>query len=130
MECVLKSIGGWGTNQAMSRGSAIRYHMENATLRIPEGVNGMVASRGAVGEWVPCLMQGVKQGFQKLGYRDLGTLAQKIAQNKVELEKRQKKPKEKERCITYTTPRMKAQWCFQKRLESTNLRCIKERSLW
>jgi hypothetical protein len=44
----------------------------------------MVTSRGYVREWIPCLMQGVKQGLHKLGYRRLC----EITPNRVDIEKR------------------------------------------
>jgi IMP dehydrogenase len=89
----LKEYRGMGSIKSMSRGSAFRYQMENCSLRVPEGVSGMVVSRGSIEKWVPFLMQGVKQGFQKMGYRNLEFLRQAIAQNKIELEKRSEEAK-------------------------------------
>ncbi len=84
----LKEYRGMGSIQAMNRGSAARYGTEKSAIRVPEGVSGMVPSRGSITEWIPCLMQGVKQGFHKLGYRSLNLIPEYHKQKKIELERR------------------------------------------
>jgi IMP dehydrogenase len=79
----LKEYRGMGSAQAMDKGSSVRYGTHQSVIRVPEGVSGMVPSRGSISEWVPCLLQGVRQGFHKLGYRTLNYL-----DDAVELEKR------------------------------------------
>ncbi len=79
----LKEYRGMGSAQAMDKGSSVRYGIQNSTIRIPEGVSGMVPSRGSITEWIPCLLQGVKQGFHKLGYASLDALDENV-----ELERR------------------------------------------
>lgn len=77
-----------GSSQAMEQGSSVRYGTQNSKIRVPEGVAGMVPSRGSIAQWVPCLLQGVKQGFHKLGFSNLSALADQI-----ELEKRSEEAK-------------------------------------
>lgn len=84
----LKEYRGMGSSQAMDKGSSVRYGTQHSQIRIPEGVAGMVPSRGSIAEWIPCLLQGVKQGFHKLGFSSLDTMAEKI-----ELEKRSEEAK-------------------------------------
>lgn len=48
----------------------------------------MVPSRGSVAEWIPCLMQGVKQGLHKLGYPTLRKIPSLIDSGGVHLERR------------------------------------------
>jgi len=80
----LKEYRGMGSYKAMEKGSSIRYGTENSAIRVPEGVSGLVPSRGSISEWVPCLMQGVKQGFHKLGHKSIA----EVHQSKVMVERR------------------------------------------
>lgn len=84
----VKEYRGMGSLSAMQQGGASRYGTENSAVRVPEGVLGMVPSRGPVSEWIPCLMQGVRQGLHKLGYRSIETLLDMVNSNTVTLEKR------------------------------------------
>lgn len=84
----LKEYRGMGSCKAMERGSSYRYGTEKSTIRVPEGVSGMVPSRGSIAEWAPCLMQGVKQGFHKLGHCAIKKLHEKLSDNILELERR------------------------------------------
>lgn len=84
----LKEYQGMGSLKAMAKGSGIRYGLQNSGLQVPEGVTGQVAYRGKVSEWVPLLMQGVRQGLNKLGVRGLSEIGQKIKKNRLQIEKR------------------------------------------
>jgi IMP dehydrogenase len=81
---------GMGSIKSMTQGSAARYQIKTKGLCVPEGIVGAVITRGYVNEWVPYLMQGVKQGLHKLGYRTL----KDITPNKVEIEKRSEEAKQ------------------------------------
>ncbi|MGD2169506.1 MAG: IMP dehydrogenase [Chlamydiota bacterium] len=85
---LLKEYRGMGSSKAMQKGSSFRYSTQNATIKIPEGVCGAVPSKGSISEWVPCLIQGVKQGFHKLGYKNFSELRCAFLDNKLMLEKR------------------------------------------
>lgn len=80
----LKEYRGMGSLKAMEQGSAVRYQTQYSKTRVPEGVSGVILSRGQVCDWVPCLIQGVKQGFHKLGIRSI----QEILPNRIDVEKR------------------------------------------
>jgi len=84
----LKEYRGMGSLKAMEKGSAVRYGTQNSNIRVPEGVSGMVSSRGSISEWVPCLMQGVKQGLHKIGLSSLNKIQSALNQNTLRLEKR------------------------------------------
>ncbi len=84
----IKEYRGMGSLRSMARGSSARYGIQKSSLKVPEGVEGMVPTRGSIIEWIPCLMQGVRQGLHKLGLQGLEDIAQKINQNKIELERR------------------------------------------
>lgn len=84
----LKEYRGMGSLKAMERGSSFRYGTQNSAIRVPEGVSGLISSRGSIAEWVPCLIQGVKQGLHKLGFPTLTRLHRSLAENRIELERR------------------------------------------
>lgn len=84
----IKEYRGMGSLSAMEKGSSYRYGIQNSGLRMPEGVSGMVSSRGSLHDWVPCLLQGVRQGFHKLGHRSIEELHEKISQGRIALERR------------------------------------------
>ncbi|MEC7839337.1 MAG: IMP dehydrogenase [Chlamydiota bacterium] len=85
---LLKEYRGMGSLKAMERGSSVRYGMQSSSIRIAEGVSGMVSSRGPISKWVPMLMQGAKQGLHKLGHPSLQNIQNSLLDNKVRLEKR------------------------------------------
>lgn len=91
----LKEYRGMGSLKAMERGSSARYGTQSSVIRVPEGVSGLIPSRGSIAEWVPCLLQGVKQGLHKLGYPSIVHLHQCLARNLIELERRSE-PSQKE----------------------------------
>ena len=84
----LKEYRGMGSLKAMERGSATRYGTQNSLIRVPEGVTGLVPSRGSVSEWIPCLMQAVRQGLHKLGDSSVDALHARVEQNQLKLERR------------------------------------------
>jgi IMP dehydrogenase len=84
----LKDYRGMGSAKAMEKGSSARYGIQNSQVKIPEGVSGKVAYKGKVSEWVPLLVQGMRQGLNKLGYSSIAALHEAIAENRLELERR------------------------------------------
>jgi len=89
----LKAYRGMGSLGAMEQGSAARYGAQENQLRIPEGVSGLIPSRGAVSEWIPCLLQGLRQGMHKLGYSTIRSLHQAIDQGEMKCEMRSSEAK-------------------------------------
>ena len=84
----LTTYEGMGSLSAMQRGGAFRYGMQNSQVKVPEGVSGKVALKGSVHEWVLCLMQGVRQGFHKLGVSSIGGAHEANQDNTLLLERR------------------------------------------
>lgn len=84
----LKEYRGMGSLKAMEQGSSFRYGTQTSSVRVPEGVSGMVPSRGSVAEWIPCLMQGVRQGLHKLGYDAVASLSDIRIDGRIEVERR------------------------------------------
>lgn len=84
----LKTYEGMGSLSAMQRGGAFRYGTQQSKVKVPEGVSGKVSMKGNVQDWVPCLMQGVKQGFHKLGISSVSKAHEMIESNSIEIERR------------------------------------------
>ncbi|MEM4282308.1 MAG: IMP dehydrogenase [Candidatus Woesearchaeota archaeon] len=70
----VKEYRGMGSLAAMKKGGALRYSLENSTTRVPEGGVELVKSRGSVFDWLPFLIQGLKQGMFKAGCRTIPEL--------------------------------------------------------
>jgi IMP dehydrogenase len=66
-----KSYRGMGSEGAMSAGSADRYGQADSRKFVPEGVEGMVAYRGPLSDFVYQLVGGVKSA---MGYCGCSTL--------------------------------------------------------
>lgn len=82
----LKEYRGMGSMKAMELGSSVRYGTQNSSIRVAEGVSGLVPSKGSVSSWIPMLLQGVRQGFHKLGYATIAGLEEARQSGKMELE--------------------------------------------
>ena len=67
----LKEYRGMGSSEAMKKRSSSRYSLESSSVKVPEGVEGMVTYKGPVSKWIPYLMAGVKQGMQKIGMNSI-----------------------------------------------------------
>lgn len=89
----VKEYRGMGSMQAMERGSSFRYGIEMSAPRVPEGVSGMVSSRGSIAEWIPCLMQGLRQGLHKLGLKGIKDIHNKLQLNELKIERRSEEAK-------------------------------------
>lgn len=67
----VKKYRGMGSLDAMSKGSEARYLSDTQSLKIAQGVAGVVRDKGSVRRNVPYLAQAVRQGFQDLGVRSI-----------------------------------------------------------
>jgi len=66
-----KVYRGMGSLAAMSKGSKDRYFQQNNKKLVPEGVEGRVPYKGAVGETIYQLMGGLRSG---MGYTGCHTI--------------------------------------------------------
>ena len=71
-----KSYRGMGSMGAMTEGSADRYSQDSASPMklVPEGIEGRVPYRGAVGAVLHQLTGGLRSGMGYLGARDVGAM--------------------------------------------------------
>ncbi|WP_297281410.1 IMP dehydrogenase [uncultured Anaerococcus sp.] len=72
-----KEYRGMGSLAAMKDGSGDRYFQTNTKKYVPEGVEGRIAYKGAVGEVVYQLLGGLKSGMGYVGSKDLNELYEK-----------------------------------------------------
>src|SRR5690554_6219166 len=69
-----KSYRGMGSMGAMGGGSADRYFQEGAAKLVPEGIEGIVAYKGAVGDVLFQLQGGLRSAMGYCGSADIATL--------------------------------------------------------
>lgn len=84
----LKRYRGMGSPEAMERGGEKRYLTEEESLRVAQGVSGTVVDKGSVLDYVPYLMQGVRQAMQDLGYRTVPELHHALEAGNLRFERR------------------------------------------
>lgn len=71
---MVKKYRGMGSLEAMEKRSAARYAVDKVKIRIPEGRVVKVPYRGSGHDFLPKLISGVKQGFQKQGFKNIAQL--------------------------------------------------------
>ena len=68
---MVKKYRGMGSLEAMEKRSAVRYAVDKVKLRIAEGKVLKVPYRGSGHGFLPKLIAGVKQSFQKQGFKNI-----------------------------------------------------------
>ena len=71
---MVKKYRGMGSAEAMERRGALRYGIEKMRIKVPEGRVIKVPYRGSGYDFIPKLIAGVKQSFQKQGFKNLKEL--------------------------------------------------------
>lgn len=72
-----KSVRGMGSLGAMTEGGKERYrqgHVRDTDKLVPEGIEGMVPTKGKLSPFVYQLVGGIRAGMGYAGARDMGTL--------------------------------------------------------
>ena len=72
-----KAYRGMGSLGAMSGGSADRYFQEDAKKLVPEGIEGMVAYKGAMGDVIYQMVGGLRSAMGYCGTPDIVSLKDK-----------------------------------------------------
>jgi len=75
---MVKTYRGMGSLEAMKGRSAVRYAVDKVKIRVSEGRVMRAPYRGSGHNFLPRLMVGVKQSFQKQGFKNI-TQLQKLA---------------------------------------------------
>lgn len=84
----LKRYRGMASLEAMEAGGAKRYFSEDLDIKVAQGVTGAVVDKGSMFQYVPYLVQGLKQSFQDMGVKSIPELHEQMAQGKVRFERR------------------------------------------
>jgi IMP dehydrogenase len=71
---MVKKYRGMGSLEAMERRSAVRYAIDKTKIKVAEGVTMKVPYRGSGYDFIPQIVAGIKQSFQKLGFRNIKEL--------------------------------------------------------
>ncbi len=83
----VKRYRGMASVEAMEAGGgAKRYNTEDQKIKVAQGVSGTVVDKGSAFDFVPYLIQGVKHGFQDLGFRTVPDLHQALESEKLRFE--------------------------------------------
>ena len=72
-----KAYRGMGSLGAMAGGSADRYFQEDAKKLVPEGIEGMVAYKGPVGDVIYQMVGGLRSAMGYCGTPDIGALQER-----------------------------------------------------
>jgi IMP dehydrogenase len=72
----VKRYRGMGSLGAMRKNenSLTRYLNDKNSLRVAQGVSGIVSSKGSILRYIPYLVKGIKMGFQDIGYKTIPEL--------------------------------------------------------
>ncbi len=84
----LKRYRGMASLEAMNKGGDKRYFSESQKIKVAQGVSGYVVDKGSVLNLIPYLVQGLKQSFQDMGYRNISDLHSALRAGKLRFERR------------------------------------------
>lgn len=84
----LKRYRGMASLEAMAAGGAKRYFSEDQDIKVAQGVSGAVVDKGSMFQYIPYLVQGLRQSFQDMGIKTIPELHKFTEEGKVRFEKR------------------------------------------
>jgi len=84
----LKRYRGMASIEAMEAGGGKRYFMDEAAVKVPQGVAGYVVDKGSLMDFIPYLTQGLRYSFQDLGVRSIPELHAALADGRLRFELR------------------------------------------
>ncbi len=74
---MVKKYRGMGSLEAMEIRGAVRYGIDKVKIKVPEGKVIKAPYRGSGYQFIPQLIAGVKQSFQKQGFKNIKELQEK-----------------------------------------------------
>jgi IMP dehydrogenase len=84
----LKKYRGMGSQEAMTKGSSVRYFGEDARILVSQGVSGSVVDKGSILKYLPYIIQGIKHGLQDLGIQHVEQLHSELYSGQLRFEQR------------------------------------------
>jgi IMP dehydrogenase len=84
----VKRYRGMGSLEAQLEGGVKRYASEDTKTLVAHGVSGTVVDRGPLTTFIPHLIAGVRDAFQKLGCRTLADLHRALDRGELRFETR------------------------------------------
>jgi len=74
--------------EAMEAGGDKRYFSDDQEIKVAQGVSGSVVDKGSMKNYVPYLMQGLKQSLQDMGVKSITDLHESLDSGRLRFEKR------------------------------------------
>lgn len=74
---LVKKYRGMGSAEAMAKGGAVRYRVDDAKIRVVEGKVKRIGYKGSGYIYLPHLVAAVKQSIHKLGFANIPSLQKK-----------------------------------------------------
>ena len=84
----LKKYRGMASLEAMEAGGDKRYFSDDQEIKVAQGVSGSVVDKGSMKNYVPYLMQGLKQSLQDMGVKSITELHESLHSGRLRFEKR------------------------------------------
>jgi IMP dehydrogenase len=84
----VKKYRGMASIEAFERGGAKRYLADDQTIKVAQGVSGLVVDKGSVLDLVPYILQGLKQALQDIGVRSIRELHESLDGERMLFEQR------------------------------------------
>jgi IMP dehydrogenase len=84
----LKKYRGMGSTEAMQDGGAKRYFADREKIKVAQGVSGSVIDKGSLFNYIPYLLQGLRQGMQDIGCQTIPRLHETLDSGELRFERR------------------------------------------
>ncbi len=84
----LKKYRGMASANAMRAGGAKRYFSEDDTIKVVQGVEGVVVDKGSVRTFLPYLAQSLRHSMQEVGCRTIAEFHDALDNSKLRFERR------------------------------------------
>lgn len=108
----LKKYRGMASLEAMKAGGDKRYFSESQKIKVAQGVSGAVVDKGSVINFVPYLVQGLRQSFQDMGYKSIPELHAALQSGNLRFERRSESAQAQgsvHGLYSYTSPTMRVE---------------------
>ncbi|MBP7280231.1 MAG: IMP dehydrogenase [Leptospiraceae bacterium] len=108
----LKKYRGMASLEAMKAGGDKRYFSESQKIKVAQGVSGAVVDKGSVINFVPYLVQGLRQSFQDMGHKSIPELHEALRNGTLRFERRSESAQAQgsvHGLYSYTSPTMRVE---------------------